>query len=60
MKKQIPLKSLKEENARNYLRKYSTSKNKARFEVMTKARFLLISGELSQESFDIFMEHMNS
>ncbi len=54
------LKNQKEKREVSYLSKYSTSKNREKFRLMTKARFMLINGELSQESFDIFMEHMKT
>ena len=54
------LKNQKEKREASYLSRYSTSKNREKFRIMTKARFMLINGELSQESYDLFMECMRS
>ena len=42
----------------SYKTKYSTKRNSGKFDVLTKARIKLLNGDLSQESYDLFISCM--
>jgi hypothetical protein len=42
----------------SYKTKFSTKKNSGKFAVLTKARIKLLNGDLSQESYDLFISCM--
>jgi len=53
------LKSQKERQEQwSYKTKFSTKRNSGKFDVLTKARIKLLNGDLSQESYDLFISCM--
>ena len=42
----------------SYKTKFSTKRNSGKFDVLTKARLKLLNGDLSQESYDLFIRCM--
>jgi len=44
----------------SYKKKYSTKKNGDKFRLLRNARISLSNGELSQESYDLFVVSVNS
>ena len=42
----------------SYKTKFSTKRNSGKFDVLTKARIKLLNGDLSQESYDLFISCM--